>query len=536
MEDDEPWLGPYQGPSRTDVDATTLDGKVLCGYQGWFNTPGDGTKFGFRHWGQGLERPNGGRFTVDMWPDLSEYDAGDLHEVPGVSLPDGSPARLYSAYRKGPVLLHTKWMRQYGIDGVFLSRFVVEAADPAVSRHVNRVLASLREGCHREGRVWALMLDLSMGRRGTTDMVKDDWRFLCDRVRVLEDGRYMRHHGRPVVLLWGLGFKDRPWSPEQAVELIEFFQKDPVYGGAYLIGGVDPRWRTLRGESRNNGITDMDALPFVTPVYKRDLVIEKYFNGYLKHPYLSFYTGRGCKSRCTFCLWPQTVGGHKYRTRSIGHVIEEVRWAQQAFPQVKELFFDDDTLTDDLPRVEALARELGKLGIEWCCNAKGNVPRATLKVMRDNGLRLLTVGYESGNQKILHNIKKGMLVEVARQFTKDCHDLGITIHGTFILGLPGETKETIEETIRFATEMNPHTIQVSLAAPYPGTFLYKQAVENEWFAFDESGEAQFFNQPAYVAATVEHPAFNVEYGKSLGRTSFEYTKNVVLRAGQAVRP
>jgi radical SAM superfamily enzyme YgiQ (UPF0313 family) len=100
--------------------------------------------------------------------------------------------------------------------------------------------------------------------------------------------------------------------------------------------------------------------------------------------------------------------------------------------------------------------------------------------MRDNGLRLLLVGYESGNQKILHNIKKGMLVDVARRFTKDCHELGIRIHGTFILGLPGETKETIEETIRFARDINPHTIQVSLAAPYPGTFLYKQAMENGW--------------------------------------------------------
>jgi hopanoid biosynthesis associated radical SAM protein HpnJ len=249
-------------------------------------------------------------------------------------------------------------------------------------------------------------------------------------------------------------------------------------------------WRNSEGAIVHNEdravLGDMDALPFVTPVYKRDLVIENYYNGYLKHPYLSFYTGRGCKSRCTFCLWPQTVGGHKYRTRSVGHVMEEVQWAQKAFPQVKELFFDDDTLTDDLPRVEALAREMGKLGIEWCCNAKANVPHATLKIMRDNGLRLLTVGYESGNQKILHNIKKGMLVDVARRFTKDCHDLGIRIHGTFILGLPGETKETIEETIRFAAEMNPHTIQVSLAAPYPGTFLYKQAVENNWFAHDET--------------------------------------------------
>jgi radical SAM superfamily enzyme YgiQ (UPF0313 family) len=127
-----------------------------------------------------------------------------------------------------------------------------------------------------------------------------------------------------------------------------------------------------------------------------------------------------------------------------------------------------------------LARAIGKLGIVWSCNAKANVPREALEVMKDNGLRLLLVGYESGNQKILHNIKKGMRVDVARRFTKDCHELGIVIHGTFILGLPGETKETIEETIKFATEINPHTIQVSLAAPYPGTFLYKQAMENRW--------------------------------------------------------
>ncbi|HXL63514.1 MAG TPA: hopanoid biosynthesis associated radical SAM protein HpnJ [Xanthobacteraceae bacterium] len=251
-------------------------------------------------------------------------------------------------------------------------------------------------------------------------------------------------------------------------------------------------WRTIAGlsyrdafgEIRHNPpraiLENMDELPFVTPVYKRDLAIENYFIGYLKHPYVSLYTGRGCKSRCTFCLWPQTVGGHRYRTRSVGNVIEEMRWAKQAFPQVKEFFFDDDTFTDDRARSEAIARELGKLGMVWSCNAKANVPRETLKVMRDNGLRLLLVGYESGNQQILHNIRKGMRVEVARRFTKDCHELGIAIHGTFILGLPGESRETIEETIRFASEINPHTIQVSLAAPYPGTELHREALEHGW--------------------------------------------------------
>ena len=176
----------------------------------------------------------------------------------------------------------------------------------------------------------------------------------------------------------------------------------------------DAAGRIVHNEERPI-LHNMDELPFVTPVYKRDLTIENYFGGYLLHPYISFYTGRGCKSRCTFCLWPQTVGGHAYRVRSVGHVIDELKWAKQAFPEVKEFFFDDDTLTDNLPRVEELAREIGKLGITWSCNAKGNVPRSTLKILKDNGLRLLLVGYESGNQQILHNIKKGMRVDFARR-------------------------------------------------------------------------------------------------------------------------
>ncbi|MHB8530316.1 MAG: radical SAM protein, partial [Caulobacteraceae bacterium] len=127
-----------------------------------------------------------------------------------------------------------------------------------------------------------------------------------------------------------------------------------------------------------------------------------------------------------------------------------------------------------------------KLGVTWSCNAKANVPYESLKVMKDGGLRLLLVGYESGNQQILHNIKKGMRVEVAERFTRDCHALGIAIHGTFIVGLPGETRETLAQTAAWAARINPHTIQVSLAAPYPGTFLYDQAMENGWLDADNA--------------------------------------------------
>jgi hopanoid biosynthesis associated radical SAM protein HpnJ len=247
-------------------------------------------------------------------------------------------------------------------------------------------------------------------------------------------------------------------------------------------------------------ITDMDAFPSVLDVYRRDLTIPNYFNGYLQHPYLSLYTGRGCKSKCTFCLWPQTIGGHLYRVRSVESVAAEMARAKELFPEVREFFFDDDTLTDNVPRVEEVARRLGPLGITWSCNAKPNVPRSTLEIMKGNGLRLLLVGYESGNQQVLNNMKKGTRLDIIRRFSKDCRELGIKVHGTFILGMPGETPETIRETIDFACEMDPETIQVSLAAPYPGTYLYKQAQENGWL------EAQ--SEELVDTHGVQHAALN----------------------------
>ncbi|HML00432.1 MAG TPA: hopanoid biosynthesis associated radical SAM protein HpnJ [Acidimicrobiales bacterium] len=272
-------------------------------------------------------------------------------------------------------------------------------------------------------------------------------------------------------------------------------------------------------------LEDMDRLPYVVDVYERDLRIEDYFIGYLKHPYVSLYTGRGCRSQCTFCLWPQTVGGHRYRTRSVGHVLGEMELIPGYFPQVKEVFFDDDTFTDDRPRAEEIARGMGRLGLTWSCNAKANVPYETLKVMRDNGLRLLLVGFETGDEQILKNIKKGVKADRARQFAKDCRELGITIHGTFIMGLPGETKQTIQETIRFAREINPHSLQVSIAAPYPGTALHRQAQEEGWLPDD----VELVDEHGVQSAVLGYPA--------LGRSEIfesvdEFYKKFYFRAGK----
>ncbi len=246
-------------------------------------------------------------------------------------------------------------------------------------------------------------------------------------------------------------------------------------------------------------IENLDALPFVTEIYARDLTIENYYNGYLRHPYVSLYTGRGCRARCTFCLWPQTISGHNYRVRSTENVYEEMVRATRLFPQVKEFFFDDGTLTDNQPRAMDLARKLKNLGITWSCNARVNVAKKTLAVLKDAGLRLLTVGFESGNQQILNNIKKGIRIEQAREFMKSAKELGILVHGAFILGLPGETAETIEETIRFALELDPYSIQVSLLAPYPGTEIYVQGIREGWIVQEEGGLVRAGIQNAVVA-------------------------------------
>ncbi|HEV7733447.1 MAG TPA: hopanoid biosynthesis associated radical SAM protein HpnJ [Candidatus Binatia bacterium] len=249
----------------------------------------------------------------------------------------------------------------------------------------------------------------------------------------------------------------------------------------------------------------LDALPFSTDVYARDLDYKKYNSPYCQYPYVSLYTGRGCPAKCSFCLWPQVTTGHSYRTRSVENVLEECSQLRRHFPDMKELFFDDDTFTADPKRAMAIAKGLGKLGITWSTNSRANVDRDTLAAMKDGGLRLFVVGYESGNEQILKNIRKGVGIERARRFTKDCHDIGILIHGTFIVGLPGETKDTIEETIRFAQEMQPETLQVSLASPYPGTQMYDWVREHKYLTVDS-----LVDETGYQKCTVSYPEISAD--------------------------
>ncbi len=231
-------------------------------------------------------------------------------------------------------------------------------------------------------------------------------------------------------------------------------------------------------------VENLDALPWVTKVYRRDLDVTRYNVPFLLHPFVAFYTSRGCPAMCTFCLWPQTHSGHRWRLRSADDVAAEVRYVKENFPQVKEIFFDDDTFNYQKARTIELCRKLKPLGMTWSCTSRVTTDYDTLKAMKEAGCRLLIVGYESGDPQILKNIKKGATVDMAQRFTANCKKVGLLVHGDFIVGLPGENRDTIRRTIDFAKRLDTETIQVSIAHPYPGTEFYNYAQTNGLITID----------------------------------------------------
>ena len=248
-------------------------------------------------------------------------------------------------------------------------------------------------------------------------------------------------------------------------------------------------------------VQDLDSLPHVTEIYRRDLDVTKYNVPFLLYPYVSLYTTRGCPAQCTFCLWPQTLSGHPWRKRSTDDVAREMAKAKEFWPNVREFFFDDDTFNIQKARTIELCEKLKPLNLTWSCTSRVTTDYETLKAMKEAGCRLLIVGYESGDPQILKNIKKGATVERARQFTKDCHKLGLVVHGDFILGLPGETHETIRTTVAFAKELDVETIQVSVAHAYPGTELYDYAVKNGFMV----GDNKMVDEGGHQLAHIQYP-------------------------------
>ncbi len=286
--------------------------------------------------------------------------------------------------------------------------------------------------------------------------------------------------------------------------VVEFANGKPlpeILGISYLQDG------TVVHNPDRPQVDNLDQMPWVTDVYKRDIDVTKYNVPFLLYPYVSLYSTRGCPAQCTFCLWPQTLSGHAWRKRSTDDVAAEMAHAKELFPEVKEFFFDDDTFNIQKARTVELCAKLKPLKLTWSCTSRVTTDRETLKAMREAGCRLLIVGFESGDPQILKNIKKGATVERARDFARDCHELGLTIHGDFILGLPGETKESIRNTINFAKALDVETIQVSIAHAYPGTEFYDFAAENGFII----NNGAMVDEGGHQLAHIEYPGLPKDY-------------------------
>jgi hypothetical protein len=235
------------------IDATTLEHKMLFGYQGWFLGPGDGSPVnGWTHWFRN-DAPTAANLTIDLWPDTSELGADELFPT-DLAYADGSVAGLYSAYNPKTVARHFAWMKQAGIDGVALQRFLSEVQDPRFFAARDQVTRNVQAGAEAEGRVFAIEYDVSgVDEARLVAWLQADWKYLVDTLEVTASPRYLKDGGKPVLYLWGLGFTDRPGTPAHAARLVDWLtmSADPQYR-VTLVGGVPAHWRTLDGDSKRD--------------------------------------------------------------------------------------------------------------------------------------------------------------------------------------------------------------------------------------------------------------------------------------------
>jgi anaerobic magnesium-protoporphyrin IX monomethyl ester cyclase len=221
-------------------------------------------------------------------------------------------------------------------------------------------------------------------------------------------------------------------------------------------------------------IEDLDAFPFVSGIYRRFLRIGDYFNPNALYPMVTITTSRGCPFQCTFCVYPQTMMGHKLRLRSVANVLDEIEYIVREFPEAAAIFFEDDTFAAVKKRCIEIAEGIVARGltVSWTANARADLDYETMRVMRRSGCRCLCVGFESGSQRLLDTIKKRISVDKMAQFMADARRAGILIHGCFIVGHPGETRETMEQTLALAQRLSPDTVQFYPIMVYPGTEAY----------------------------------------------------------------
>lgn len=224
-------------------------------------------------------------------------------------------------------------------------------------------------------------------------------------------------------------------------------------------------------------MADLDKIPFLSAVYKKHLNYKNYFYAHCRYPIISIFTSRGCTARCTFCMYPQTMFGQKHRARSPKNIADEFDYIAKNFPDVKDILVDDDTFSMNHEHASAVCNELIRRGnkLTWTCEVRASMQYETLKIMKQAGCRLVVVGYESYDQGVLNNIKKGITTKMMDRFAEDTRRAGMKVHACFMAGNPGDSRETLEKTFQFALRTKSDTAQFFPVLVYPGTEMYTQA-------------------------------------------------------------
>jgi anaerobic magnesium-protoporphyrin IX monomethyl ester cyclase len=226
-------------------------------------------------------------------------------------------------------------------------------------------------------------------------------------------------------------------------------------------------------------LEDLDALPMVAQVYLEHLRVEDYFNPNALYPMVATVASRGCPHRCSFCVYPQTFSGRRARRRSPGSVAEEMEFVEHEIPKARAVFFEDDTLALSGTHLSALCREISarNLSLSWTANVRADLDGEGLRLLHDAGCRMVCVGFESGSQRLLDECRKGIRLEQSREFMANAKALGLLVHGCFMVGFPGETGATMQETLDLALDLDPDTAQFYPMMVYPGTEAYGRAKE-----------------------------------------------------------
>jgi len=304
---------------------------------------------------------------------------------------------------------------------------------------------------------------------------------------------------------------------EYELTILELSKKLQLHKYEKIFGLAFREKNKIKVNPRKPLIEILDSLPFPA---RHFLTMERYNEPFAEVPNQQMITSRGCPFRCVFCVWPQILYDHKVRFRSPKNIVDEMELLVKEY-KPKEIYFDDDSFTLSQQHILEICKEIKERGldIQWSCMGHANLSEDVLKKMKDAGCVGIKFGVETASPEVMKKIKKALDLNKVKEFAKISKKLGFRTHATYMIGLPGDTKETIDKTLKFAVNLGTNSFQISIATPFPGTEFYDMAKKNGWLVTDD-----FSRYDGNKEAVVSYPwlskeEIDEEFKKALSLTS-----------------